>query len=198
MQHEEIEIKFVINDLEAMRHQLLALGATLKTPRTYEKNICLDTPENRLAQQGRLLRLRHDRRQVITYKEPLPQQDPHFKVRQEHEVDVSDLAQAQAILERLGFVPASRYEKYRETFTYQDAEIVLDEVPVGLFMEIEGPRPTIRAIVTRLGMDFSARLLSSYHEIFEAVCTIYQLDARDITFAAFQSVTIDLRRCNLR
>ncbi len=197
MQYEEIEVKFLIDDLDAMRQRLLAMGATLKTPRTYEENIRLDTPEADLAQQGRLLRLRRDQRQILTYKEPLPQEDPQFKVRQEYEVEVSDLAQTQALFGRLGFVPVSRYEKYRETFQYREAEIVLDEVPVGLFMEIEGPRETIRTIAEALHLDFSTRLLSSYHEIFAAVCATYQLPLQDMTFAAVRPQTIDLHRCNL-
>ena len=50
---------------------------------------------------------------------------------QEYEVEVSDFDQAHAILTKLGFALALRFEKYRETFTYQGAEIVLDEVPFG-------------------------------------------------------------------
>ena len=39
MNHEEIEVKFIIDDLQAMRQHIVTLGATLKTPRTYEDNI---------------------------------------------------------------------------------------------------------------------------------------------------------------
>ena len=44
-----------------------------------------------------------------------------------------------------------RYEKYRETFTLEGAEIVLDELPVGNFMEIEATREQIRSITAALG-----------------------------------------------
>ena len=115
-QNEEIEVKFILNDLAVMRQRVVDLGATLKTPRTYENNITYDTAEGRLRQGGRLLRLRRDRRNVLTYKEPLPHEDADFKVRQEFEVEVSDFAQAQSIVERLGFAASMRYEKYRETF----------------------------------------------------------------------------------
>jgi len=111
---------------------------------------------------------------------------------------VSDIAQMQTILEKMGFTLALRLEKYRETFTYQKAEIVLDEVPFGTFMEIEGARDAIRDIVTALGLDFAARLVSSYAEIFEAVCTIYKLPATDMTFETFRSLAIDVRACHLR
>jgi adenylate cyclase, class 2 len=198
MRHEEIEVKFLIEDLSAMRQRLVALGATLTTPRTYEENLLFDTPEAQFRHQGRLLRLRRDRRNRITYKEPPIHHDLDFKVMQEYEVEVSDFAQAHAILTKLGFVLSLRFEKYRETFTYQEAEIVLDEVPFGTFMEIEAAQDIIRAIVTALGLDFQARLVSSYVDIFDTVCTTYKLPATDITFEAFRSLAIDLRACQLR
>jgi len=197
MRHEEIEVKFLIDDLSAMRQRLLALGATLKTPRTYEDNWLFDTPDEQLTRRGCLLRLRRDRRNLITYKEPPAQQDRDFKVLGEYEIEVSDFAQAHTILEKLGFAPALRYEKYRETFTYQGAEIVLDEVPFGTFMEIEAPREVIRSIATALGLDFAARLVAGYREIFDAVRGTYNLAVTDMTFEAFQSLTIDLHACPL-
>src|SRR4030095_257892 len=182
MRHEEIEVKFLIEDLVAMRQRLVALGATLTTPRTYERNLCVDPPDAQFRRQGRLLRLRRDRRNRITYKEPPTHHDVDFKIMQEYEVEVSDFDQAHAILTRLGFALALRFEKYRETFTYQGAEIVLDEVPFGTFMEIEGPQEDIRTIVTALGLAFDTRLVSSYVDIFDTVCTTYKLPITDITF----------------
>jgi adenylate cyclase class 2 len=197
MRHEEIEVKFVIADLPALRQRLLTLGATLATPRTYEENVLFDTPDGQLTRQGRVLRVRRDRRNTITYKEPPIQPDPDFKVLDEYEVQVSDVAPAHAILVKLGFRPTLRYEKYRETFTYQGAEIVLDEVPFGVFMEIEAPRDVIRSLAAALGLDFEARLVASYSEIFAAVCATYNLAITDMTFEAFRSLAIDVRTCQL-
>src|SRR5215831_18413949 len=148
MRHEEIEVKFLIEDLVAM-------GATLTTPRTYEENLLFDTPDAQFRRQGRLLRLRRDRRNRITYKEPPIHHAVDFKVMQEYEVEVSDFDQAQTILTKLGFALALRFEKYRETFTYQGAEIVLDEVPFGTFMEIKGPQEAIRTIPIARELDFA-------------------------------------------
>ena len=180
-----------------MRQRLMAIGATLIAPRTYEENLLFDTPDAQFRRQGRLLRLRRDQRNRITYKEPPVRNDPDFKIMQEFEVEVSDFDQAHAILTKLGFVLSLRFEKYRETFTYQGAEIVLDEVPFGTFMEIEGSQDAIRAIVTALGLDFDARLVSSYVDIFDIICTTYKLPVMDITFAAFRSLAIDIRACQL-
>jgi adenylate cyclase class 2 len=197
MSHEEIEVKFIIDDLQALRQRIIALGARLKTPRTYEDNILFDTADQRLAQQQCLLRLRRDRRNVLTYKEPSPTAEQDFKVRREYEVEVSDFAQTRAMFEKLGFVPTLRYEKYRETFTYQEAEILLDEMPFGPFLEIEGPRETIRTIATRLGLDFESRLTASYGEIFDAIRATYKLSMTDMTFDNFRTLHIDLHACHL-
>jgi predicted adenylyl cyclase CyaB len=197
MSYEEVEVKLLIDDLSAVRQRLLAIGAALTTPRCYEDNLCFDTPDAQLQQQGRLLRLRRDRCNLLTYKEPPPAAEADFKVRHEYEIEVSDFTQAQALLEKLGFVLCFRYEKYRETFHYQETEIVLDETPVGVLMEIEGARAMIDTLVTRLGLDASARLTMSYGEIFHAVRSTYQLPFSDMTFANFQGWSIDLHTCHL-
>jgi hypothetical protein len=65
-------------------------------------------------------------------------------------------------------------------------------------MEIEGSQEAIRSIVTVLGLAFDTRLVSSYVDIFDTVCSIYKLPVTDITFEAFRSLAIDLRACQLR
>jgi adenylate cyclase, class 2 len=197
MSHEEIEVKFIIEDLQVLYQRVIALGARRKTPRTYEVNICFDTPDQRLTHQLCLLRLRHDRRNILTYKEPAASAERDFKVRQEYEIEVSDFAQTHALLEKLGFVPVLRYEKYRETFSYADAEILLDELPCGAFLEIEGSRDVIRTIAARLGLDFASRVTASYGEIFAAIRAAYKLSMTDMTFDNFRTLHIDLHACHV-
>ena len=195
--NEEIEVKFVLDDLADMRRRIVELGATPETPRTYENNITFDTVAGGLRQSGRLLRLRRDRRNVLTYKEPLASEDAEFKVRKEFEIEVSDFAQARSIVERLGFAPSMRYEKYRETFSYHGAEILLDELPVGNFMEIEARREEIRSVSAALGLDFGTRLRGSYGDILQAVCDAYGLPLCDLTFENFGQLAVDLHACHL-
>ena len=194
---EEIEVKFLLDDLAAIRQRLIAVGATLTVPRTYEDNVLFDTPDQHLLRQECLLRLRYDRGCVLTYKEPAATPDANFKVRHEYEVEVSNGAQMHAILAKLGFVPVWRYEKYRETFTYQNTEIVLDDTPCGAFLEIEGARDAIRSVAAALGLDFAARITASYAEIFEAVRTTYNLQCTDMTFDNLRSVPVNVRVCRL-
>ena len=197
MSYEEIEVKFIVNDVATMRQRIVELDAYLHHPRIYEDNWCFDTPDQRLQQKDRLLRLRRDDRVLLTYKEPSPIADTAFKVRQEYEIEVSDFEQARALVEKLGFAPSLRYEKYRETFRYDGAEILLDETPVGTFLELEGPREAIDAIAKRLGLDDASRITASYGDIFDAVRSAYNLTFSDMTFENFRGLSIDLRACQL-
>ena len=197
MSYEEIEIKLLVDDLAVLRQRVLAAGATLHTPRTYEDNWCFDTPDHRLQQQDCLLRLRRDQRNLLTYKEPPSSAETAYKVRYEYEIEVSDFAQARALVEKLGFTPVLRYEKYRETFRYQEAEILLDDTPLGAVVEIEGRRDVIDWLTTQLELDDAPRLTCSYGEMFEAVQAAYALEFRDMTFDNFKGIDIDLRTCNL-
>ena len=49
----------------------------------------------------------------------------------------------ESILDALGFMPAMIYEKRRETWRLGATEVVIDELPFGLFMEIEGTERNI-------------------------------------------------------
>jgi adenylate cyclase class 2 len=44
----------------------------------------------------------------------------------------------ESIIENLGFQKALIYEKRRQTWQFRAVEIVLDELPFGQYMEIEG------------------------------------------------------------
>jgi adenylate cyclase class 2 len=197
MSYEEIEVKFIVDDATAMRQRIVALEAHLHHPRTYEDNWCFDTPDHRLQQEDRLLRLRRDHRVLLTYKEPPPTMDTRFKVRQEYEIEVNDFEQARALVEKLGFAPSLRYEKYRETFRCGEAELLLDETPVGTFLEMEGGREAINDLVSRLDLDDGSRITASYGDIFDAVRSAYELSFSDMTFDNFRGLSIDLRACQL-
>ena len=64
----EVEVKFLVDDLDEVRRRLLAAGAVLGAPRVYEPNVRLDTVDERLLARQALLRLRQDSRVRLTYK----------------------------------------------------------------------------------------------------------------------------------
>ncbi|MGI9067645.1 MAG: class IV adenylate cyclase, partial [Pyrinomonadaceae bacterium] len=99
-----------------------------------------------------VLRLRRiGNRGVLTYKESLPPR-LDMKHRREDETQVDDPDAMELILEALGFTAALLYEKRRETWRLAQTEIVIDELPFGLFMEIEGSEEDIREVETKLAI----------------------------------------------
>ena len=99
-----------------------------------------------------VLRLRRvGNRAVLTFKERLPGISP-IKHQLEDETTVGDADAMDAILESLGFNPTLIYEKRRERWQLGETEIVVDELPFGLFMEIEGEESAILDIEMKLAI----------------------------------------------
>jgi adenylate cyclase class 2 len=112
------------------------------------------------------------------------------KVREELEIEVGDFDTAVLIFQRLGFKPVQVYEKYRETFQLADVEVVLDEMPFGNFLELEGSEEGIKTAVASLGLDWSQRLTTNYLAIMAQLKAHYNLSFDDITFANFANVKV--------
>jgi adenylate cyclase class 2 len=189
--HLEVEVKFLVDDLAGWRERLLAAGAVLVKPRVYERNVRLDTADQALLQQWQLLRLRQDTAVRLTFKGPVPEDVvSEAKVREELEVIVEDFETAVLIFQRLGFAPVQVYEKYRETFQLAGVEVVLDEMPFGNFLELEGSEVGIRTAAAILGLDWDKRLTTNYLAIMAQLKARYDLPFDDITFANFESLSV--------
>lgn len=187
----EIEVKFLVSDLGELRDRLLGIGAELSTPRTYEQNILFDNVWQGLARQGKLLRLRQDAAARITFKgRSLHQISSEVRVREEIEIEVDDFNKAVAILERIGFEKRQRYEKYRETYYFEKIEVVLDEMPFGDFIELEGTEVGIRSAADALQLDWSKRIIDNYLTLGARLKSHYKLPFDDITFDNFSTSKI--------
>ena len=104
---------------------------------------------------------------VLTFKGPR-EIESGVKSREERETSVADPGEARAILERLGYRPLFRYQKYRESWTHRGQEIEVDETPIGDFLEIEGDAEGIRAVAAELGFSPPDFLAESYVGLFFA------------------------------
>lgn len=88
---------------------------------------------------------------VLTYKEKV-RSDSGAKQKLEYETSVSDVDATEKIIERLGYKLTAVYEKRRKYWHLDDVEVVLDELPFGLYMEIEGTIDSIAAAEKKLGL----------------------------------------------
>ena len=157
----EIEKKYRLTQKRrvAVERRLHEIGASSK-PVEFE--------ENTLYRGGRLelgsyaLRLRRvGARAILTFKQRLPSKSS-IKHQQEEETEVSDAEAAHAILTALGFRPALVYEKRRTRFDLGRSEIVIDELPFGLFMEIEGTEKEITRVEALLGIEDLPAVMETY------------------------------------
>jgi adenylate cyclase class 2 len=190
----EVEVKFLVEDLGTLREQLLEAGAALVRPRIYERNVRFDTAHNALLKEEKLLRLRQDTAVILTFKAPSEfDEGSEAKVREEIEVQVDDFDRMATILGRLGYEPKQVYEKYREAYHLNDLEIVLDEMPYGLFVELEGDEQAIKETAERLGLDWGERILSNYLAMMGLLVDQYNLPFQDITFENFRDSEVSFK-----
>lgn len=103
-------------------------------------------------QRGATLRLRKiGDFTVLTYKEKIPTESG-AKQKIEYETQVADVEAMEKIIERLGYRLTAVYEKRRKYWNLGNVEIVLDELPFGLYMEIEGKEEDIEKTEKLLGL----------------------------------------------
>lgn len=192
---QETEAKFYVRDLSRIKSRLEELGARLVQERVLETNIRFDLPGAPLRAQGRVLRLRRDTEVRLTYKSASTK-DEGVLSREEIEFVVEDFEKAKRFLEALGYEKLVYYEKYRTTYSVQPSEgflyVMLDELPYGNFVEIEGETvEAIHAVADQLQLNWEAAVGTSYHAMFERARKSLNLPLRDLSFVEFKHVEVD-------
>ncbi len=190
MDYKEREAKFYIRDLSALEARLRSTGADLARPRLLEQNYRLDTPEGELTRAGRVLRIRKDDRVRVTYKDDARNEEGVI-ARTEIEFTTDNLEITRAFFEALGYPVAMVYEKYRRVYRLGDVEVMLDELPIGTFAEIEAPSNTlIDGAAQMLGLDLSKAVAASYVAVFETARQNVGFKFRDLIFENFEGFTL--------
>jgi len=185
----ETEAKFYIRDLKKLVARVSNLGANLTQNRTYEINLRFDNSQEDLQRAHQVLRLRQDKTAYLTYKGS-GQQIEGMITRQEIEVGVDDFETARRLVEALGFRVIFIYEKYRSIYASADALIMIDELPYGNFIEIEGDWTNIPRLARQLNLKWENAIASSYFALFECARNELDLTFRDLTFANFANLTV--------
>jgi len=187
---QEIEAKYYVRDLENIEICLQELGAHLIQPRVLETNIRFDLPDASLRSEGRVLRLRQDTETRLTYKSPSIRAQG-VSNRTEIEFVVEDFDKAKLFLEALGYRKLLQYDKYRTTYSFTNNHIMLDELPYGNFVEIEGKDiAAIHAISDKLKLSINNSIPASYSALFEGLRKTLGLAFTDLTFENFAKLNI--------
>ncbi len=189
----ETEIKVPCPDHDAILERFVREGftATVLQPRHFEDNRLFDTADGVLRTNRSALRIRSaEGRTIVTFKgKPTDAAIVEgFKIREELECEASDATVMAAILERLGYRPFFRYQKFRTTFRLEHPEIdgelkaMLDETPLGGFLELEGTKPAIDWAAARLGLALSEATAASYIKLQAEHCAALGRPLEDMVF----------------
>jgi len=195
--------------LPGLRRRLAKLGARVVRPRLHERNALFDTAQGSLARREQLLRIRVESpvgrstkqalRTVVTFKRPIinpgsSKNRERHKVREEIELEVSDAKALATIFEVLGVSRWFQYEKFRTTFGLRASNawaagllIELDETPIGVFLELEGPARAIDRAAKALGFVKREYILANYMVLYREYCRRRGKKVRDMLFAKSQN-----------
>lgn len=181
----ETEIKLAVDDANAARGLLRAAGFRVFKRRVFEANTVFDTQELTLRKAGLLLRVRQAGSvRTLTYKGPST--PSKHKSREELELVIPDARVISAILERLGFHPVFRYEKYRTEYKKPGGRGVatLDETPVGIYLELEGSALWIDRTARKLNFSEQDYITQSYAALYLDWCRRHGIEPGDMVFGA--------------
>jgi adenylate cyclase class 2 len=186
----EIELKFAVADIHRFRATVDSLGLTLVTPRTFEANTLYDTPERDLRSRRQVLRLRdYAGRSVVTHKRVASTEaDTRYKVRIETESLIEDPSALAEIFAQLGYKPVFRYEKFRTEWDGGEGHIFLDETPIGVYSELEGPPEWIESMREQLGVKQEQCTTQSYGMMFLDWKASNHSPAENLTFEEIETV----------
>jgi len=186
----ETEIKLEVRSLLSLRRRLRELGFERVEARHFESNTLFDFPDLRLWKARSLLRLRQeDRRWTLTFK-GAPLESRAYKIRREIETRVEDGTRFKAILLALGFRPVFRYEKYRTAYTVGKAHgplLLVDETPMGHYLELEGPRRWIDRVAVKLGYRREDYITASYASLYRENCRQRGIEPTNMVFPGSKS-----------
>ncbi len=182
----ETEVKLACGDLGRLRDAGFTL--TISTPRHFEDNWLLDSPDQMLFRQRAALRVRAvNGKGSVTFKGVVPESESSpLKVREEIESDTSDPARMIAVFEKLGLRRAFRYQKYRTNYSLrldgEELKVSLDETPMGNFMEIEGDEATILRVLEAAGFSSKDIIRETYPDLHVERCRARGVPLEDLVF----------------
>jgi adenylate cyclase class 2 len=177
----EIEKKYRLTS--ATRRQVLkaltGLGAVFEGDDTEENTIY-----GGAALTDSIVRIRKTaNRALLTFKRRI-ENTSDLKEQIEHETEISDPDAADNFLRELRLSPKLIYEKRRSTWRLRNVEVVIDELPFGWFMEIEGTRTGIREVEMLLGIED----LETEHETYPRLTAQLGRQIGDVIEARFDQL----------
>jgi adenylate cyclase class 2 len=167
----EIEIKVPLASAAKGRALLRGHGFGVTKARVFEQNLVLDDQDRSLYARGVLLRVRRAGK-TVTCTSKGPEVPGRHKRREENEFTASAFEPCLAFFATLGYAESFRYEKYRTELAVpgEPGHVTLDETPIGVFFELEGPARWIDRTAKNLGFAQGTWITASYWRLYNEWC----------------------------
>lgn len=187
MEHQEIEVRFLEIDKDALVARLYELGAVDKGEHLLKEVICYD---KELAWQDvgtKILRVRKGGDGVLmTYKDR-PGGDT-IDGTVEIELAVSDFDTAVLFLETIGYPAYRHQQKLRHTFVLDGVMVEIDTWPkIPTYVELEGEsEQSLKDATQKLGMDWADAVTDNPRKVIEERYHIPVGQMKWFTFGRFE------------
>jgi len=160
---DEIEVKFASVDHDEIREKLKVLGAKCVKPMRLMNRANFDIKGREKERAFVRVRDEGDGKVTVTYKEFFSDKDV-----QEAETFANSFDEAMDFCKAIGLLYKSCQEQKRETWTFEDYEIVLDEWPwLDPLMEIEAPNfEKLKEFSEKLGFDFDDGVYGDITDVY--------------------------------
>ncbi|MCX6707691.1 MAG: class IV adenylate cyclase [Candidatus Woesearchaeota archaeon] len=153
----EIEVKIKIDSIEDIKKKLRKLGGK-ESERIFEDAEYFDFEDDRIKKKDSVIRLRNG---VLAFKGPA--RTSNMMDREEIEIKVDEKKMKEIFL-KIGLKPRKVIQKYRTTFMFDNGkgEVVVDETPIGDYIEIEGTEEFIFSMTKKLGCTPKDHIVKTY------------------------------------
>ena len=164
----EKEVKFKVTDVNRLIKKLKDSNAKF-IGMAEEKTSRYDDKDDSYRKRKLFFRLRSGLDNVITLKEDVINDKETTKIAKkvETETTIGDLDKLTYILKKLGLEEKKTMVKYRMKWTLNNTEVTVDELPFGIYAEIEGECEDILETAKILDFNLNDKILVTYWELFD-------------------------------
>ena len=126
------------------------------------------------SKEGTYIRLRTGFKNTLTLKKARVKES-EVSERLEIEIEIDDMESCQKLLQEIGLNEKLIMEKYRMIWEVNGTIITIDELPFGVYVEIEGSVQSIKILSELLGLNYDNRIIITYWEIYKDIMESMQM-----------------------
>ena len=175
----EIEIKFPLKKSfsDFIKEKIKLLDGIIYLGKKYENTLNFDNLSKDMYSQDARLRVReisrykNDEKKKVEFCYKRRIKIGEFKEEEEIETSFEvDVSIFKNILIKMGYNFTDGYERYRDTYKYNNLKITLDEFPFGNILEIEGSPSDARVLCGILGLKIEDSYKLSCDDFYTDLC----------------------------